>query len=310
MDNIFDIVILGSGPAGLTAALYAGRAGRSVAIVAGGELGGQMATIPELENYPGVIGPISGFEVTEIMKNQAESFGAKIILASAKFVKRDNDNYNISLDNGKELVARAIIVATGARAKTMGIPGESEYLGRGVSYCAVCDGFFYRGKDVVFIGGGNSALVEALYMSKLAKHVTIIYRRDAFFRGEKVVVDKIMNATNISVMWNTDVVEIMGDANGVTSVLTQEIDSEKQNTINIDGVFITIGHSPNTEFLNDEIKRDDHGHLVTLPNKTQIENHGIFVAGDVRANTKLQVAIAVGWGATAAMEVEDYLIAS
>ncbi|MDR0967458.1 MAG: FAD-dependent oxidoreductase [Rickettsiales bacterium] len=291
----YDIVILGSGPAGLTAALYAARAGKSTMVLGGNELGGQTATIAKLENYPGFMG--SGLELAEKMRDQAKMFGATIKMTSAQSVKTHGESFSVITTGGDEYIARAVIIATGASPRKMQITGVREFFGRGVSYCATCDGFFYTDKDVLVIGGGNSALNDALYLANIARSVKIIYRRDTFSRAEKILSDRVNDTKNISVLWNTELTEVGGDASGVTFAKTSNMEQ-----IECDGVFIAIGHEANTDFLGEEYKRDNMGRIIAgdLP-------RGIFVAGDVRAGIKMQVATAVGTGCDTAMDAIAYL---
>lgn len=290
-----DIIILGSGPAGLTAALYCSRAGKSTLVLSGEKIGGYMTSIDKLENYPGFLG--SGQELAEKMKAQAETFGAKIILASAKSIKKTDDGFSVIATDGKEHEAKSIIIATGATPRKLEIVGAREFMGRGVSYCATCDGFFYSGKDVLVIGGGNSALNEALYLSKIVKSVKILYRKNSFSRAEQVLIDRVEAAENIFVFWNTELAEVGGDESGVTFAITTNGDK-----IECDGVFVAIGHEANTDYLTEDIKRDAMGRLIpgALPT-------GMFVAGDIRSELKMQVATAVGTGCECAMDAVAYL---
>ncbi|MCL1891704.1 MAG: FAD-dependent oxidoreductase [Alphaproteobacteria bacterium] len=290
-----DVIILGSGPAGLTAALYCARGGKSALVLGGNTLGGQMATIAELENYPGFLG--SGLELAEKMKLQAEKFGAKVILASAKAIKTKDSGFAVITDDGKECESRAVIIATGASPRKLEIAGAREFLGRGVSYCATCDGFFYSGRDVIVIGGGNAALNDALYLANIAKSVKIVYRKDSFARAEKILVDRINATGNIFVLWNTELAEVGGDESGVTFAITTGGDK-----IAASGVFVAIGHEANTDYLTEDIKRDAMGRLA--PNALP---QGIFVAGDVRSELKMQIATAVGTGCECAMDAVAYL---
>ena len=296
---MYDIIILGSGPAGLTAALYSARGAKKTLVLCGDSLGGQMATIHSLENYPGTPG-VNGLELANIMKNQAESFGAEFVFASVKTLTSNQlptTNFHIIADNGKEYESRAVIIATGAKPRPLDAKGIREFTGRGVSYCATCDGFFYSGKDVIIVGGGNAALNDALYLADLAKSVRILYRKDGFTRGEQVLVNRINATKNIKVMFNTEVAEVGGSDAGVEYVITTG-----QEKIPVDGVFIAIGHEANTDYLSEEIKRDNLGRLdpATLP-------AGLFVAGDVQSGLKMQVATAVGAGCDTAMDAIAYL---
>ncbi|MFA7187979.1 MAG: FAD-dependent oxidoreductase [Alphaproteobacteria bacterium] len=290
-----DILILGSGPAGLTAALYTARGGKDTLVLAGDHLGGYMPSIDKLENYPGFLG--HGQELADKMKAQAEMFGAKVILSAAKSVKIHDDKFSVITTDDKEYESKAIIIATGATPKKLEIKGAREFMGRGVSYCATCDGFFYTDKQVLVIGGGNSALNDALYFADIAKSVKILYRKDSFARAEQILVDRVKKAENISVMWNTELAEVGGDESGVTFAVTTT--GEK---IDCDGVFVAIGHEANTDYLSEEIKRDALGRLIPaeLPK-------GMFVAGDVRSELKMQIATAVGTGCECAMDAIAYL---
>ncbi|MCL2017662.1 MAG: FAD-dependent oxidoreductase [Alphaproteobacteria bacterium] len=292
---MYDIIILGSGPAGLTAALYAARANKKTMVLGGDQLGGQMATIHSLENYPGTPG-INGLDLAKVMQKQAETFGAEVVFASAKTIVH-GDSYKVIADNGSEYESKTIIIATGAKPRRLEVKGIREFTGKGVSYCATCDGFFYSGRDVVVIGGGNSALNDALYLSDIAKSVKILYRKDSFARGEAVLVNRAEKAANMSFLFNTEIVEIGGGESGVEYVVTAN-----KERIDCDGVFIAIGHEANTDYLAESVKRDDMGRLD--PSKLPI---GMFVCGDVQSGLKMQVATAVGAGCDAAMDCIAYI---
>ena len=294
---MFDVIILGSGPAGLTAAIYCGRANKSTLVLAGDSLGGQTGEIAVLENYPGWAG--SGMELIQFMKKQAESFGAKVEFASATDIKFNEDGtYTVVCDNGKTLDSKTVILGTGARARRLEIEGAKEFFGKGVSYCATCDGFFYSGRDVLVYGGGNSALNDALYLADIAKSVKIIYRKSEFFRAEAVLRDRVEAKENIECVYNTELKSI-----------TQKPDSDKLiatttdgREIECDGIFVAIGHEANTDYLSENIERDELGRIVpsSLP-------EGMFVAGDVQSGIKMQIATAVGAGCTAGMDAIAYL---
>ncbi|MDR1207616.1 MAG: FAD-dependent oxidoreductase [Rickettsiales bacterium] len=296
---MYDVIILGSGPAGLTAALYTARAGKKTLVLGGDQLGGQLNVIHALENYPGFAG--AGSELAALMKKQAESFGAEIVFANAKTIRHrketEGNGYTVISDNGLEYDAAAIIIATGAKPRKLEIEGAREFMGRGVSYCATCDGFFYSRKDVLVIGGGNSALSDALYLSNIAKSVRILYRKGTFARAEQVQVDRIDATENITVMFNTELAKVGGDETGLAYAVTTSGEN-----ISASGVFVAIGHEANTDYLPETYPRDNMGRLVPdgLPK-------GIYVAGDVRSNIKMQVATAVGWGCEAAMDAIAYL---
>ena len=297
--NMYDVIILGSGPAGLTAALYAGRANKKTIVLGGDRLGGQMAGIATLENYPGWSG--SGMELAEFMKKQAESFGAEIVFVSAKSIDGDAESgFNVLGDNGTHYVGKTVIVATGASPRKLQIEGARELMGRGVSYCATCDGFFYSYKDVMVLGGGNSALNDALYLADLAKSVKIVYRKGAFTRAEAVLRERVAQRENIECLFNTDLAKIAekpGDPDGRLIVTTTD-----GAEIETDGLFVAIGHEANTDYLCEDVVRDGMGRLA--PNQMPA---GIFVAGDVHSELKMQIATAVGTGCSAAMDAIAYL---
>lgn len=300
---MYDIIILGSGPAGLTAALYAARAGKKTLVLGGNALGGQTAGIAVLENYPGFNG--SGPELINIMKGQAEKFGAEIVFAAATRVGANvnSPEFSVIADNGATYESRAVIIATGASPRKLEIEGARELMGRGVSYCATCDGFFYNGKKVLVIGGGNSALNDALYLADLAAEVEILYRKDSFTRAEQILIDRVNAKENIECVFNTELSKIVGADNirpdGGHDLIATTTDGR---TIECDGVFVAIGHEANTDYLPESITRDALGRIVgpTLPD-------GMFAAGDVRAKRKMQVATAVGTGCEAAMDAIAYL---
>ena len=295
--EMYDVIILGSGPAGLTAALYAGRANKKTIVLGGATLGGQMAQIAKLENYPGWSG--DGLSLAEFMKKQAESFGAKIVFASATSVDGDAESgFNIVADNGKNYVGKTVIFATGASPRKLEIEGAKELIGKGVSYCATCDGFFYYGKDVMVMGGGNSALNDALYLADIAKSVKIVYRKGSFFRAEAVLRNRVAERKNIECLFNTDLKKIAAVPNSEKLVVTT-LDNKE---IEIDGLFVAIGHEANTDYLDEGVRRDEMGRLI--PNELPA---GTFVAGDVHSNIKMQIATAVGTGCTAAMDAIAYL---
>lgn len=294
---MYDTIILGSGPAGLTAAIYCGRAKKSTLVIAGASLGGQTGEIAKLENYPGWNG--SGMELIMFMKKQAESFGAKFEFASATDIKfNDDKTFSIVCDNDKTLDAKTVILATGATARRLEIDGAREFFGHGVSYCATCDGFFYNGRDVLVIGGGNAALNDALYLADIAKSVKIVYRKSEFFRAEAVLRDRVAEHKNIECIYNTELKSIKQKPDSERLIATTTDGKE----IETDGIFVAIGHEANTDYLSESIKRDELGRLI--PNELPV---GMFVAGDVHSKIKMQIATAVGTGCSAAMDAIAYL---
>lgn len=294
---MFDVIILGSGPAGLTAAIYCGRAKKSTLVLTGETLGGQTGEIAVVENYPGWNG--SGMGLIQFMKKQAESFGAKFEFTSATDIKfNDDETYTVVCDNGKTFDAKTVILATGARARRLEIEGAKEFFGKGVSYCATCDGFFYSGRDVLVIGGGNAALNDALYLSDLAKSVKIVYRKSEFTRAEAVLRERVAERKNIECVYNTELKSIAKTPDSDRLIAT----TTTGDVMDCDGIFVAIGHEANTDYLNESVKRDAMGRLASndLPN-------GMFVAGDVKSDIQMQIATAVGTGCSAGMNAIKYL---
>jgi len=296
---MYDVIILGSGPAGLTAALYCARGGKKTIVLGGDTLGGQTAGIAKLENYPGFLG--SGAELSEFMRRQATSFGAEIVFTTAHSISGDAESgFNIACAGGAHYVGRAVIIATGASPRRLEIDGARELMGRGVSYCATCDGFFYNEKTVMVMGGGNSALNDALYLADIAKKVIIVYRKGAFTRAEAVLRNRVAERENIECMFNTDLAKISQKSDSETGELVATTTDGAE--IVIDGLFVAIGHEANTDYLTEDVARDNMGRLApdALP-------AGMFVAGDVQSGIKMQIATAVGTGCTAAMDAIAYL---
>ncbi len=293
---MYDVIILGSGPAGLTAALYCARGGKKTLVLGGTTLGGQMSTIAKLENYPGWAG--SGMALAEFMRDQAASFGTEFDFVSAQTISGDADGgFNILCDNGKRYIGRSVIIATGASPRKLEISGARELMGRGVTYCATCDGFFYYDKDVIVLGGGNCALNDALYLADIAKNVKIVYRKSAFTRAEAVLRQRVAERENIECLFNTELSAVAATDNDRLVVTTTTGDK-----IETDGLFVAIGHEANTDYLSEDVARDDIGRL--MPDKMPA---GMFVAGDVHSELKMQIATAVGTGCSAAMDAVAYL---
>lgn len=296
---MYDVIILGSGPAGLTAALYTARANKKTLVLGGDRLGGQMAGIAMLENYPGWAG--SGLELAQFMQKQCETFGATVNFTSAKNVTGDAENgFVVSCDDGREYRGRTVIVSTGASPRRLEVAGARELMGRGVSYCATCDGFFYSGRTVIVLGGGNSALNDALYLADLAKTVKIVYRKAAFTRAEAVLRERVAARDNIECLFNTDLAKIAEKPDSTDGELI--VTTTDGDELVVDGVFVAIGHEANTDFLGEDIARDALGRLVpeSLP-------AGMFVAGDVRSGLKMQIATAVGTGCEVGMDAVAFL---
>lgn len=304
------LLILGSGPAGLTAAIYAARAGLKPVLVHGLQPGGQMTITTDVENYPGFADVIQGPWLMEQMQKQAEHVGTEFVHDLITNVDLSKRPFTLTGDSGETYVADALIISTGAQAKWLGLPTEEKFQGFGVSACATCDGFFYRNKDVVVVGGGNTAVEEALYLAGLAKKVTIVHRRDEF-RAEKILQTRLFNKDNIDVVWDHTLEEILGDENplGVTGARLKNVKTGETTDLQADGVFIAIGHKPSTELFEGKLKMKDHGYLVTAPDSTATEIPGVYAAGDVTDDIYRQAVTAAGMGCMAALEAEKFLAA-
>ena len=306
------VLIIGSGPAGYTAAIYAARAMLKPVLVAGLQQGGQLMITTDVENYPGFADPIQGPWLMEQMLKQAEHVGTEIINDIITEVNLDVRPFRAKGDSGTEYTTDALIIATGAQAKWLGIPSERIYQGFGVSACATCDGFFYRNKDVAVIGGGNSAVEEALYLSNIAKTVTVIHRRNEF-RAERILQDRLFQKENVKVIWDTAVDEITGNpgkaplppsANGL---VLRNTHTGAVTRLPIDGVFVAIGHAPAVELFAGKLKQKPNGYLWTEPGSTRTDVPGVFAAGDVADDIYRQAVTAAGLGCMAALEAEKYL---
>lgn len=298
------VIIIGSGPAGLTAALYNGRAQLEPLVITGNQVGGQISITNEVENYPGFPDGTTGPELVELMQAQAERFGARLVYDEVTEVALGDGPPFYVKTYGAEYEAEALIITSGASPRRLGIPGEEELIGRGVSYCATCDGFFFRGKDVVVVGGGDSALEEGLFLTKFADSVRIIHRRDELRAGLTLQRRAFANK-KISFIWDTIVTEINGNGT-VTSVETMNVNSGNLETLATDGVFIYIGHYPNSKFLEGEVAMDEHGYLITDEfMRTSVP--GVFAAGEIQDPVYRQIATSVGQGCAAAMQAEKWL---
>lgn len=309
----YDVAVLGAGPAGLTAALYAGRSRLKVAVIERGVPGGQAATTERIENYPGFPGGIGGMELAERMEKHAREFGAEFIPAEVTGLEADPDRkgdffvrHGGAGEGASGLTSRSVIVATGTKEKTLGVPGEKEFRGRGVSYCATCDGAFFRGKVVAVVGGGDSAVEEALYLTRYAERVHVIHRRERL-RANKILQERALRNDKIQFLWETVVLEIKGAEGGfVERLRVKNVRSGDENEVKADGVFIYVGQMPNTAFLKGFLALDDEGYVVTDEDlETSVK--GVFAAGDVRRKKLRQVSTAVGDGALAAMSAARYL---
>ena len=302
------LLILGSGPAGLTAAIYAARAGLNPVLVHGLQPGGQMTITTDVENYPGFADVIQGPWLMEQMQKQAEHVGTEFIsdiITDADLSKRP---YVLKGDSGETYETDALIIATGAQAKWLGLPSEEKFQGFGVSACATCDGFFYRNKNVLVVGGGNTAVEEALYLSGLAAKVTLAHRRDEL-RAEKILQERLFAKENVEIVWDHTLDEILGDEEplGVTRARLKHAATGETQDVAVDGVFIAIGHKPSTELFAGKLAMNDHGYLDTAPDSTATALPGVYAAGDVTDDIYRQAVTAAGMGCMAALEAEKYL---
>ena len=301
------VVIIGSGAAGLTAAIYAARANLKPLVIEGIQPGGQLTITTDVENYPGYADVVQGPWMMEQMRSQALNVGARIINDVVVHVDFKKDSKTISLDSKSLLSANTVIIATGAQAKWLGLESENKFNGKGVSACATCDGFFYRNKEVAVIGGGNTAVEEALYLSNICSKVTLIHRRDEL-RAEKILQERLFAKENINVIWNNIVSEILGDEKGVNSLEIKDKNSDKTETIKVEGVFIAIGHSPSTEPFKGVLEMDKEGYIVAQKPGTSITNiEGVFAAGDCVDKIYRQAVTAAGMGCMAALDAEKWM---
>lgn len=301
-------LIIGSGPAGYTAAIYAARADLKPVMYQGLQPGGQLTITTEVENFPGYPDGITGPEMMEDFKAQAARFGTDIrwgIITQADFSKRP---FKVVADDGKMLEAETVIIATGASARWLGLESEKKYNGFGVSACATCDGYFFRGQVVAVVGGGDTAAEEATYLSKLCKKVYLIHRRDEL-RASKAMQARVLKTANIEPVWNHTVKEILGDGKVVNGLLLESTKDGSEKKLEIDGLFIAIGHTPNSEIFNDQLEMDENGYIKTIPGTTSTNIPGVFAAGDVQDHVYRQAVTAAGTGCMAAIEAERWLSA-
>lgn len=298
------IIILGGGPAGLTAAVYAARANLAPLIIEGAEAGGQLMLTTMVENYPGFEDGVMGPALMQTMRKQAERVGAEFITEDARAVNFGRRPFEITTQSDQRYEARAVIVATGASPKMLGLPGEQRLMGRGVSTCATCDGFFFRNRDVIVAGGGDTAMEEALYLGNLAKSVTVVHRRDAL-RASRIMQQRAFAHPKISFVWDTVIEDIMG--NGVVDrVRLQNLKTQERLERPVDGVFVAIGHQPNTAIFKEQLELDDLGYIV-LRERSLTSIEGVFAAGDAHDHTYRQAVTAAGFGCIAAIDAERWL---
>lgn len=302
------VLIIGSGPAGYTAAIYAARASLEPLLVTGLETGGQMTITTDVENYPGFADVIQGPWLMDQMQAQAKQVGTKMHNDLISEVDFSRTPFVAIGDSGTRYTADSVIVATGAQARWLGLESEEKFKGFGVSACATCDGFFYRGKDVAVVGGGNTAVEEALYLTNHAEKVTLIHRRDTL-RAEKILQKRLMANSKINVVWNSVVEEVIGDENplGVTGVKIRNLKENAFTEVPLHGLFVAIGHYPATNLFKGHIAMDEEGYITTAPDSTRTNIHGVFAAGDVQDKTYRQAVTAAGTGCMAALEAEKFL---
>jgi thioredoxin reductase (NADPH) len=299
------ILIIGSGPAGYTAAIYAARADMKPVMYTGMEMGGQLTTTTEVENFPGFPNGITGPELMEQMRQQAERFGTEINFGVATSADLSKHPFVVTIDESEQVEAEALIIATGATAKYLGLDSEQRLRGSGVSACATCDGFFYKGMDVAVVGGGDTAAEEATYLANICRKVYMIVRRDEL-RASKAMQHKVMNTPNIEVLWNHQTKEVLGQTQ-VTGALLVNSKTGEEKTIQIDGFFAAIGHKPNTDIFSDQLDMDETGYLITKPGTTKTNIKGVFACGDVQDKYYRQAITAAGSGCMAAIEAEKFL---
>ena len=302
-----NIIIVGSGPSGYTAALYAARANLNPLLFEGSQPGGQLTITTDVENYPGFPDGVMGPELMDKFKNQALRFGTEI--KNKKIDKVDFSSDNLRLWSGsEEFSAHSVIISTGASARLLGLESEKKLMGYGVSACATCDAFFFKDKKVFVVGGGDSAMEEAIFLTKFASSVTIIHRRDSF-RASKIMQDKALNNDKIDVMWNSSVLDMIGEPEdgGLKSLLIENVLENKTIEVDADGLFLGIGHTPNSEIFKDSINLDDKGYILTYNNSTETSKKGVFAAGDIMDPIYRQAITAAGSGCMAALDAERFL---
>ena len=301
------LIILGSGPAGLTAAIYAARAILNPVVVSGREAGGQLMITTDVENYPGFPEGIKGPEMMELLKEQALRFGTKFLSGDVIEVDLRQRPFKLNLENKDTLTCDSLIISSGASARWLGLDSEKEFSGKGVSACATCDGFFFRDQDVGVVGGGDTALEEALYLANMCKSVTLIHRRDEL-RGSKIMQKRAIDHEKISIFWDTVVEEVVGNPkDGMTSLKVRNVKTDEVSEHPFTGLFIAIGHTPNTSLFKDQLELDENGYIQVTPGTTYTSVEGVFASGDVQDHVYRQAVTAAGTGCMAAIDAERWL---
>ena len=306
-DDIRYCTIIGSGPAGYTAAIYAARAGLKPLMFTGKEPGGQLMITTDVENYPGYPDGRTGPEMMDDFKKQAERFDTEIRYEMITDVDFSGDVHTLTTESGEQFKSHTVIISTGASAKWLGLESEKRLMNVGVSACAVCDGFFFKGQKVAVVGAGDTAAEEATYLAKLCPEVHMLVRRDEM-RASKIMAKRVMNTPNITIHWNTETVEVLGDE-AVTGVKVVNNKTSKESTIDVSGFFVAIGHKPNTAIFKDYLEKDASGYLITVPGTSKTRVDGVFASGDAQDNVYRQAVTAAGTGCMAALDAERYLAA-
>ena len=301
--KIYDMIIVGGGPGGYTAALYAARAGLSVIVLEKLSAGGQMALTQQIDNYPGFDAGVDGFDLAQMMQQQAERFGAETELTEVTALRLEESPRQVETTDGI-FYGRTVVIATGANPRELGLPGEQELTGRGVHYCASCDGMFYRGKTVVVVGGGNTAAADALLLSRVAKKVIIVHRRDTL-RATKIYHEPLMNAPNVEFRWNSAITQLHRDGR-LTGITVRDVNTGEESPIDCDGLFVSIGRAPATDLVKDQLELDKSGYILA-GESTKTNIPGVYAVGDVRTKVLRQVVTAVGDGAVAVHYAQEYL---
>lgn len=300
------VLIIGSGPAGYTAAIYAARAGLNPVLYTGAQPGGQLTTTNDVENFPGYPEGINGPQMMIDLQKQAERFGTKVHYGMVTSVDFSGYPHKVVVDESKTIIAHSVIIATGASAKYLGLPSEEKFANRGVSACAVCDGYFYRQKEVAVVGAGDSAAEEATYLANLVTKVHLIVRRDEM-RASKIMQQRVLKTPNIQIHWNSETDEILGDETGVTGVRLRDTLTGEKREISVQGFFLAIGHKPNTDIFKDYIDRDETGYIRVVPGSTRTNVEGVFAVGDAADNVYRQAITAAGTGCMGALDAERFL---
>jgi thioredoxin reductase (NADPH) len=302
------VLIIGSGPAGYTAAIYAARAGLKPVLYTGGQPGGQLTITNDVENFPGYPDGINGPQMMVDLQKQAERFGTKVNYGLVTSVDFSGWPHKVVVDDKHEVIAEAVIIATGATAKYLNIPSEEKFANKGVSACAVCDGYFYRGKEVAVVGAGDSAAEESTYLANLCTKVHLIVRREEM-RASKIMQQRVLNTSNIEIHWNSETDEILGDDTGVTGVRIKNSKTGKKEELSIQGFFLAIGHKPNTDIFKQYIDMDETGYIIVKPGSTKTNVQGVFAVGDAADKVYRQAVTAAGTGCMGALDAEKFLVA-